>query len=324
MSGHMGRKLALGTLDLGGEPSDLRVRGLRKSYEGFELRGIDLDLPRGSVMGLVGQNGAGKTTIMRAITGSLVPDAGEVELFGHPVSQMGSGVLREAKGAIGFVSSTCPYPGELSVAQVATMHALAYERFDWRLFQELSERMGLLPHDECPHRSHAARKRVRELSRGMGMKLQLACALATGARVLVLDEPTAGLDPIVREEVLGILREWMEAGDRSALISSHITSDLEHVADYLLMVDDGRVVFQCERDLVNDVMGIARLREAELERVRADGLLKGAGARVLRRDLSYDLLVPDRAEFLRAYPLLACDAADIDELMLLVVRGEEF
>ncbi len=324
MAGHMGCRQELGTLDLSGEPSDLRVRGLCKAYEGFELRDVDLDLPRGSVMGLVGQNGAGKTTIMRAIVGSLVPDAGEVELFGSPVSQMSPAELREAKGALGFVSSTCPYPSELSVAQVASMHAFAYERFDWGLFQELSERMGLLPHDDAPHRSHAGRKRVRELSRGMGMKLQLSCALATGSRVLVMDEPTAGLDPIVREEVLGILREWMESGDRSALISSHITSDLEHVADYLLMVDGGRVVFQCERDLVDDVMGIARLRAAELERVRADGLLEGGGARVLRRDLSFDLLVPDRAEFVRAYPQLACDAADIDELMLIVVKGEEF
>ncbi|WP_077597719.1 ABC transporter ATP-binding protein [Olsenella urininfantis] len=313
---------SVGTLDLSGEPSDLRVRGLAKSFDGFALKDVSFGVPRGSVVGLVGQNGAGKTTIMRGILGELAFDGGEVELFGQRLSGLDDAALRAVKSRVGFVSSVCAYPGEMSVAQVATMHYLAYPQFDHQLFEELAERMGLLPHDPRPHLSHAARKLVKDLSRGMGMKLQLACALACGASLLVMDEPTAGLDPIVREEVLDIIREYLEPGDKSVLISSHITSDLEHLADYVMMVDAGELLFSCEVSRIEDEMGLAQLRAAELEQVlRADE--RGFGPlRALRRSGVTALLVADRHAFGRQFPDYVCDPADIDDVMTLMVKGE--
>lgn len=306
-------------------PCDLAAVGVTKHYPDFSLQGVTLGVPRGSVMGLVGQNGAGKTTLMRALLGTVRLDGGHVELFGQDTSRLSDGARAALRSRVGFVSAVCSYPPTMTVQQVARMHDLAFPRFDYRLFDELCDRLGLVPGASGPtaHRPLSARKAVRDLSRGMGMKLQLACALATGVDVLVMDEPTAGLDPIVREEVLDVIRAWMEPGDRSALISSHITTDLERVADYVALIDGGRLVLSCERDRIDDEMGVARLRSVELERVLDDGRVVARGeARVLRRDLSLELLVPDRAAFLAAYPDYVCDRATIDDVMALVVKGE--
>jgi len=182
--------------------------------------------------------------------------------------------------------------------------------------------MGLLPHDPKPHRSHAARKLVKDLSRGMGMKLQLACALACGADLLVMDEPTAGLDPIVREEVLDIIREYQEQETHSVLISSHITSDLAHLADYLVMVDTGRLLFSCEVSRIEDEMGLAKLRAAELEQVLRTSERDFGPLRMLRRSGVTALLVADRHAFGRRFADFVCDPVGIDDVMTLMVKGE--
>lgn len=312
-------------MDASGEPCDLAAVNVTKHYPDFSLEGVTLEVPRGSVMGLVGQNGAGKTTLMKALLGTMALDGGHVELFGRDVSRLSDRERSALRSRVGFVSAVCSYPPAMTVQQVARMHELAFPRFDYRLFDELCDRLGLVPgaSEGARHRPRSARKTVKGLSRGMGMKLQLACALATGADVLVMDEPTAGLDPIVREEVLDVIREWMEPGDKSALVSSHITTDLERLADYVALIDDGRLVLSCERDRIDDEMGVARLRSAELERVLDEGRVVARGeGRVLRRDLSLELLVPDRAAFLAAYPDYVCDRATIDDVMALVVKGE--
>lgn len=298
-------------MDMGSLPCDLRVAGAAKRYEGFELGPVDLAVPRESVVGLIGQNGAGKTTLMKAIMGTIHLDEGQVTLFDKEVRSLSDTDFAQLKNRIGFVGAVCAYPQHMRVREVMRMHKLVYAGFDRSRFEELATAMNLLP--PC------AEKQVRELSRGMGMKLQLCCSLAAGVDLLVMDEPTAGLDPIVREEVLDVIRSWMAEGSRSTLISSHITSDLDRLADYLVLIDDGKVLLACERDAVAE-MGVARLRSAELERVLADGFV--AEPHVMRHDLSIDLLVPDRATFARAYPDYVCDPASIDDVMVLLVKGE--
>lgn len=299
------------TLDTGSLPCDLRVAGVVKRYDGFVLGPLDLVVPCESVVGLIGQNGAGKTTLTKAIMGTVHPDEGHVTLFDKEVEDLSDTEFAQLKRRIGYVGAVCAYPQTMRVSDVMRMHGLAYPSFDRSRFEELATMMDLLP--------ASATKRVKELSRGMGMKLQLCCALASGVDLLVMDEPTAGLDPIVREEVLDVIRSWMAGGPRSALISSHITNDLDRLADYLVLIDDGKVLLSCERDVVAE-MGVARLRSAELDRVLADGFV--AEPHVMRHDLSLDLLVPDRAAFARAYPDYVCDPASIDDAMVLLVKGE--
>lgn len=302
---------SLPSLDLQGAPCDLRVVDVQKHYDGFRLGPVSLDIPRDSVVGLIGQNGAGKTTLMKGILGTIHLDGGNIELFGQNTSTLADVALASLKERVGFVSAVTSYPVNMTVRDVARTYELAFPRFSRAEFERLATSMELLP--------SAAGKRVHDLSRGMGMKLQLACVLATGADLLIMDEPTAGLDPIVREEVLDLLRTWMEGGNRSILISSHITSDLSNLADYLAFIDDGRLVLNCGRDDV-DAMGVAHLRTAELQAVRAGRVAHDMPA--LRHDLSYDLLVPDRAAFSRAYPDYVCDPASIDDVMVLLVKGE--
>lgn len=293
-------------------PCDLRVQGVTKRYGDFSLRDVALDVPRGSVVGLVGRNGAGKTTLMKVILGAALPDAGRIELFGHDVASLGNQELIRLRERVAYVNATVSYPSGMRVWEVSRMYELAYPRFDRSAYDRLCAVMEL----DVP------RHKVSDLSRGMGMKLQLACALATGADLLVLDEPTAGLDPIVREELLDVLRSWMEDEARSMFVSSHITSDLEHLADYLVMIEQGAVALACECDTIRDVMGVANLRSHELQQVLDDGFLGDGQARVLRRDLSCLLLVPQRAAFMRAYPDFACDRATIDDVMAFIVKGE--
>ena len=277
----------------------LRLIDVSKHFDGFDVSHVTLEVPRGCVVGLVGRNGAGKTTLMRMALGSLAPDSGRIE--------------RAAK--LGAVSAVCPYPTEMTVPDVERMHHLAFPAFDRALFEKTCDALDL-PLDR--------KRAIKELSRGMGMKLQLAAAVASGATCLVMDEPTAGLDPIVRDDVLDLLRRWMEPDDRSLLISSHITSDLERICDRIAIIDSGRVLLTCDIDEVEGRMGVARLRSSELEEVLGGRRAwSGDGsARVLRGDLSWTLLVDDRAAFAREYPGLVFDRATIDDVMTLLVKGE--
>lgn len=280
-------------------PFDLQLIDVSKRFDGFDVSHVTLEVPRGCVVGLVGRNGAGKTTLMRMALGSLAADSGRIE--------------RAAK--LGAVSAVCPYPSEMTVPDVERMHRLAFPAFDRALFEKTCAALDL-PLD--------GKRTIKELSRGMGMKLQLAAAIASGATCLVMDEPTAGLDPIVRDDVLDLLRRWMEPGDRSLLISSHITGDLERICDRIAIIDSGRMLLTCDIDEIEGHMGVARLRTAELEEV-LDGERAWSGdgrARVLRGDLSWTILVDDRSTFAREYPNLVCDRATIDDVMTLLVKGE--
>ena len=289
----------------------LSLRDVQKHYPGFILGPLTIDVEKGSVVGLVGRNGAGKTTLMKLIFGAIHADAGEVELFGHGLGGLGKAEAAASRQRTAFVSDLMAYPPNMKATELERLYALFYPGFSSETYRGLCDRMGL----------EGGKKTVKELSRGMGMKLQLACALASGADLLVMDEPTAGLDPIVRDEVLDIIRSWMEDGERSAMISSHITSDLERLADRVVLIDEGRPVLEATADELA-AKGIARLRSSELDEVLASGLIAPDTARVMARELSFELLVDDRAAFEKAFPAFVCDKAGIDEILLLMVKGE--
>lgn len=293
----------------------LEASGLTKTYSDFKLDGVNLAVEPGSVVGLVGTNGAGKTTLIKSLLGLVRPDGGQAKLFGRSMWEDGSprAAAQEAaqvKERVGVVFDGVSFPGELRVRDVARVMPAAYRTWDTALFGSYLERFGL-----------DGRKRVKELSRGMGMKLMLACALSHGADLLILDEATAGLDPMAREEILGILRDFMAGGEgRGILLATHITSDLEHIADYVVCLDAGKLAFSLEKDAISDMAGIARCRASEFEQVLdADGF---EGARFVRNSLNIDVLVPDRRAFARAFPHVALDKADIESYMSLTLKGE--
>lgn len=155
----------------------------------------------------------------------------------------------------------------------------------------------------------------------MGMKLSLACALSRRAQLLVLDEATAGLDPMAREEVLDILRDFVGEPGRGILMSSHITSDLERIADRIVCIDEGKILFDLPKDAITDEMGIARCRKADFEKIAASRIIPNEEFRYLMHDYGIDVLVPDRYAFARAMPNIPCDRMTVDDYMAFVLKG---
>ena len=214
--------------------------------------------------------------------------------------------MRRLRSRVGVVFDTCPYPSEITVSQVGTCIAPAFPTWDNACFKSLIEQFGLEP-----------KKKVKSLSRGMGMKLQLACALSHDADLLILDEATAGLDPLARDELLDELRDYASAGDRGVLLSSHITSDLERIADRVVGIDAGSIIFDMPREQITDVAGIAHCTADQAQRI----LACVDGARAAKREFSCDVLVPNRFEFAEAFPEVPCERASIDDYLHFILKG---
>ena len=217
----------------------LELKGVsRRVSDRFSLRDVTLAVEPGQIVGFVGANGAGKTTTIRAALGLIKPDAGEVHLLGQRCdANAPDETQRHLRSRIGLVLDTCPFPSTLKVGQVEKLVGPAYPTWSCETFAGFIDRFGLDP-----------KTKVKDLSRGMGMKLQLACALSHNAKLLVLDEATAGLDPMAREELLDELLAFVADGQHSVLLSSHITSDLDRTADRVICIDNGSIVFDLPRE----------------------------------------------------------------------------
>ena len=278
----------------------IEARGLTKHYDGFSLEGVDLAVNEGEVVGFVGQNGAGKSTTIKALLGLIRVDGGEGSVLGTPSDELTRASGAATKERVGVVFDTVSLPGHLRVADVGRIYASAFASWDAHRFSQLTRDLGLDP-----------KKAVKDLSRGMGMKLSLACALAHNPQVLILDEATAGLDP----------RDFVAQPGHAILMSSHITSDLERIADRIVCIDAGRIVFDLEKDAITDSAGVARCRVANLERIASSGMVPDSELRYLRHDYGIDVLVPDRFAFAEMFPDIPCDRMTIDDYMSLTLKG---
>jgi ABC-2 type transport system ATP-binding protein len=211
----------------------LSVDKLCKTYPGFALRDVSFSLPEGYIMGFVGQNGAGKTTTIKCVLNMVAREGGTVEVLGRDAAANDVAVKQD----VGVVFDQPFYPAGWTVAQVGAALQPFYARWDTALFNGHIDRFDL-----------PLSKKVRDLSRGMGMKLMLATALSHHARLLILDEPTSGLDPVARDDLLDVLAGYISGGDSSVLFSTHITEDLSRIADYITIIDAGRIVFTGTKD----------------------------------------------------------------------------
>lgn len=277
----------------------IELTGLVKQYKTFTLGPVDLKVPGGSIMGLIGENGAGKTTLIKSMLGITRPTAGAVSLLGTDPDR--------AKADIGIVLDDCFFSEYLRVRDVESVLSRVFKTWDKGLYRDCLDKFGL-----------AGSKNIRELSRGMRMKLSLAAALAHRPRLLLLDEATAGLDPVVRDEILDEFLAFVSDDDHAILISSHITSDLEKVADYIAYLHQGRLLLCDEKDRLLESYGRLVCTREDLELVD-----RGYIVSVRRSQYSTEALIRRKGDFRRTYPRLMVEPVTLDELMVFIVKGEQ-
>ena len=283
--------------------NSIEIRGLNKSYPDFTLGEIDLTLPGGTIMGLIGENGAGKTTLMKCILNLVRRDSGSITLLGYDNIRE----ERLAKAEIGVVLDECFFHDTLRPKDVGAILAPAFrDSWDSRLYKDYLDKFQL-----------PQGKLIKEFSRGMKMKLSLAAALAHRPKLLLLDEATAGLDPVVRDEILDEFLAFICDEEHSILISSHITSDLEKVADYITYLHQGRIVLSDAKDTILEHYGRVGCTAAQLEAIDPADLV-----RVRRGSFGCEALVADRGTFHRSYPHLMVEPIALEDIMLFIGKGE--
>lgn len=221
----------------------LEVKGLNKSYQNFSLQDISFSLPEGCITGFIGINGAGKTSTLKSILGLTPKTSGNIRLFGMDMDTN----EKEIKERIGIVLDDGGFYDELSLSEMKNIVASAYKSWDENEYREYLKRFSLNP-----------KQKINTLSKGMRMKYALALALSHKAELLIMDEPTSGLDPLIRSQLLDILKEFMNNGGHGVFFSTHITSDLDKIADMLIMIDNGQIIFQEEKDILLDEYRIVK------------------------------------------------------------------
>ncbi len=237
----------------------IEIKGLEKRYDGFQLGSFDLTLPSGCIMGLVGENGAGKSTTIKLIMNAIGRDAGEISVLGVDNR---SAEFRDVKEDIGVVLDEAYFPEVMSARNVGKVMALTYKNWDAAAFEGYLKKFSLAPD-----------KIFKDYSRGMRMKLAIAAALSHGAKLLILDEATSGLDPMARDELLDIFNDFTRDENCSILLSSHIVSDLEKICDYIAFLHRGRLVLCEEKDRLLEEYALVRLPEERLSELSEESII---------------------------------------------------
>lgn len=292
----------------------IEVRNLTKKYDDFEIDNMCFDIPEGSIVGFIGENGAGKSTTMKAILGLVPPEAGEIRVLDHPVGK--DSVDENWREQISVVFDECNFPNELKVKNINIIMKNIYRTWNENLFKEYLQKFEL-----------PVNKKVRELSRGMKMKLSIAAALSHDSRLLILDEATSGLDPVVRNEILDIFRGYVEDEKRTIFLSSHITSDIEKVADYIMLIHKGKVLLMESKDKLLYEYGMVKCTKEQADKIPT-GIIVG------REDGSFgtSVLVRDRqslkeSDFVDRYARdmqqPAIDRVGIEDILLYIVKHQK-
>ena len=277
----------------------IEIKGLSKKYNKFALDNVTLNVPMGSVMGFIGENGAGKSTTIKAILGLYKRDSGEVKVFGEDSEKMSN----ETREKIGVVFDTMPFPKNLTVTMLDKVFSGIYKQWDSEKF------FGYITRFELP-----LKKKLSSFSRGMEMRLSIAAALSHNPSLLVLDEPTGGLDPVMRSEILDIFLEFIQDETHSILISTHITSDLEHIADYVCFIHKGKIVFTEERNEMLEKYRILKCSAEDIEKMDKKDIIGMRNGRFTNEVLT---LSADK------YPHLTADAPTIEEIMVYYVKEQQ-
>ena len=272
-----------------------------KKYGSFTLE-LNMQIPENRIIGLIGANGAGKSTTFKLMLGLIRSDQGSVEIFGRNAAELST----EEKQEIGTVFSDSGFSEYLKVQQLIPVMKRFYSDFQEEEFRERCERFKI-----------PLNKQIKDFSTGMKAKLNVLLALSHDSRLLLLDEPTAGLDVVAREEILDLLREYMEIPGRTIVISSHISGDLEHFCDNLYMIHEGKIVLHEETDHILEDYGFLKISEQEYENLDKEYLL-----RVRKEHFGYSCLTDQKNYYLENYPGIVVEKGSVDEVISMLVKGE--
>lgn len=286
---------------MGNDNNAIEIQGLTKKYDGFTLDNISFNVPKGSIMGFIGQNGAGKTTTIRALLGIIQYDSGTIHMLGmdHKKHEY------EIKEQIAAVFDELPFQELFNAKQLSIMMSGIYRDWDKMKFEEYLDRFQL-----------PMRKKCGKFSKGMKMKLQIATALSHNAKLLIMDEATTGLDPVVRNECLDIFREYLQDEERSILMSSHITSDLEKIADSVTFIDKGKLLLTGYKDDILDTHAVMKCSKSDYDAIdKADFI----SARL--SDYGVELMVANKTAAKKKYSGILIEKTTLEEIMLFYVNA---
>ena len=280
----------------------IEVNGVTKKYDGFTLDNVSFEVPKGVVMGFIGQNGAGKSTTINSILNIIPIDAGQINILGmdHIKDE------KAIKDRIAVVFDELPFHGCFNAKDMSRIFEGIYSNWDKEEYMRYLEKFQL-----------PLKKKIGDFSKGMKMKLQIACALSHNAELLIMDEPTSGLDPIVRDEILRIFMKYLEDGERSILMSSHITSDLEKIADCITFIDNGKLLITGYKDEILDTHGVIKCSKEQYEAMDKEDIVS---ARI--NSYGVEVMVADRDAMGYKYNDLILDPTSLEEIMLFYVNRE--
>ena len=280
----------------------LRLENVEKRYKDFALD-CSMEVREGCVTGLIGANGAGKSTTFRAILGLIHTDGGKMEILGRTPDQL----RPEDRERIGVVLADSEFSGYLSIKDLIPVLENLYSQFNRDRFVEKCEEFHL-----------PINKKIKEFSTGMKRKLQVLAALSYNAELLIMDEPTAGLDVLARDSLLQMLREYMEQEGRSILISSHISTDLEGFCDDIYMIDHGQIIMHEETDVLLSDYALLKVTDEQYRDLEKEYIL-----RYKKEEFGYSCLTNQKQFYLENYPSIVIEKGSIDEVIMMMVRGEK-
>lgn len=278
----------------------LELSNVSKQYKDFTLANISFKVPQGSIVGLIGENGAGKSTTINAVLGLISKDSGTVTMLGK------TDIDTVCKENIGVVFDGNNYPDMLTSKQLGKVFANIYSSWNKKKYEELLKKFDL-PLD----------KKIKKFSKGMKMKYAISVAFSHNSKLLILDEATSGLDPIMRDEILDMFLDFIQDEENSILVSSHITSDLEKVADYIVFIHNGKIIFSKPKDELLENYGIIKCGASLFDEIDKENIIA-----YRKQDYEWQILVDDRKSAQKKYPKALIVPASIDEIMLIYVKGE--
>lgn len=277
------------------------IKNLNKRYKDFTLKNINLDIPTGCVFGLIGENGAGKSTLINSILGITRAEYGSLQFFEKNYESH----QKEIKEDIAVIFEQTHFDQELTPKIIGKMLGNIYKKWDKTKYAELLNRFHLQDN-----------KKIKKLSRGMKMQLEFAIAFSHDTKLLILDEATSGLDPIIRDEILELIREYCSNEDRTVIMSSHITSDLDKIADYIGFIHQGEMQFVKTYEEIRENYGVVKCGKEVFESLDADIIES-----FIKDDYGYRVLIQNKYELKNSFEGLIIENASVEDVMLFTVKG---